>query len=45
MHRMNFGHTANPAREISPENASVSFPIAILFILWMIGITLVHLAG
>lgn len=45
MHKMNFAHNTNSAPEINPANASVSFPVAILFILWMIGLALVHLAS
>ena len=43
MHRMNFEHHTNPAREI--HSGDVFLPLAILFILWMIEMALVHLAG
>ena len=45
MHRMNFGHTADHVPAIKTSNPFVSYPVAVLFILWMIGIALVHLAG
>ena len=45
MHRMNFGHITDSAPAIKTGNGFVSFPVAVLFILWMIGIALVHLAG
>ena len=43
MHRMNFEHHTNPTREI--HSGDMSLPLAILFILWMIEMVLVHLAG
>ena len=43
MHRMNFERHTDAVPEIHSGNASLI--LAILFILWMIEIALVHLAG
>ena len=44
MHKLNFDHNPNPAREKKVEDASVSHLLTILFILWMTGLAVFRIA-